>query len=135
MPPRDGKGSIMKALIVEDNAELAFLWSEVLGEIGFEANHVDTTRDAMSQTLRHDFDLFILDLFVKDGSTISLSDWLSLRAPNTPVIMITGSAELPKGEHTTVATGVSWLLRKPVKVADLQAMADHLCRTVHQQSA
>ncbi|SFR08564.1 response regulator [Poseidonocella sedimentorum] len=117
---------MLQVLIVEDCPQLAFLWSEVLSDSKFECETVASTKEATSRLLRKTYDLVILDLFVDDGSTISLSDWISVRTPNLPILMITGSGVMAHGEHTEVAKGVSWLLRKPVDLRDLRAMADHL---------
>ena len=117
----------MKALIVEDDPELGYLWSEALDEIGASCEVARSNKDAMSLALRQKFDLIVLDLFIEDGTTVGISDWLSIRMPEVPILMITGSNMFPNGEHTQVAPGVRWLLRKPVKVVDLQVIAQHLC--------
>lgn len=116
----------MQALIVEDNPGLAFLWSETLEDAGFYCDKVEDCQSAMPLVLRKQYDVVILDLIVKDGNTLSLSDWISMRAPDTAVIMLTGAAVFQKGEHTTEASGVDWFLRKPVPPADLRAMALYL---------
>ncbi|MFD1343170.1 response regulator [Litorisediminicola beolgyonensis] len=116
----------MQALIVEDNPGLAFLWSETLEDAGFACDSVDDCESAMPLVLRKRYDVVILDLIVKDGNTLSLSDWISMRSPDTAVIMLTGAAVFRNGEHTTEASGVDWFLRKPVPPSDLRAMALYL---------
>lgn len=116
----------MKVLIVEDCPELSFFWSEALSDMFKERIVASSTREAMTCLLRSSYDLVILDLFVEDGPTISLSDWIAMRSPDVPILMITGSHTMAHGEHTDLARGVTWLLRKPIKTDELRAMAAHL---------
>lgn len=117
-----------KILIVEDDPNLSFVWAEALEEQGFETITAGTVEAAMKALLRNDFDLFLLDLFVADGNTIGLSDYIAIRFPGVPTIMLTGTRVFPKGEHISTACGVGWFLRKPVKLGELEAMAHYLTR-------
>ncbi|SFB14417.1 Response regulator receiver domain-containing protein [Poseidonocella pacifica] len=116
----------MKALIVEDDPHLSFTWKETLEDTGFECFCVSSTKEATACALRARYDLYVLDLFVEDGNTVSLSDWIAIRHPGASILMVTGSGMFAQGDHTQVASGVSWLLRKPINVSDLAAVAEYL---------
>ncbi|SLN55267.1 osmolarity response regulator [Aquimixticola soesokkakensis] len=116
----------MQALIVEDDPNLRFMWEETLEGEGFEVLSVDSCRLAMQALLRRPFDLVVLDLFVADGNTIALSDWVKIRTPATKMIMLTGSDVFLNNEHFETASSPDWFLRKPVQAKDLAAMANYL---------
>ncbi len=116
----------MEALIVEDDPQLAFLWTEAIGELGITATVVDTTDDAMSKLMAKRYDICLLDIFVKDGNTVSLSDCIAMRHPDCPILMVTGSKMFATGDFNSSIGSADWLLHKPVRVKDLQAMVAHL---------
>lgn len=116
----------MRALIVEDDLEQGAALVDDMEGIGFD---VDLERDAdhaESRLLRAVYDVIILDIFVRGGTTLSLADWIKLRSPDTVVIMLTGSTIFARGEHTTEVWGADWLLRKPVQPAEFLSVVNHL---------
>lgn len=116
----------VRAMILEDNRQLSFVWQEALADLGAETVAVASVSDAMGHVLRGNFDLYILDLFLEDGNSLSLSDWIATRAPDVPILMLTGSQTMASGEHIDLARGVTWMLRKPVPVTDFKAYVEHL---------
>ncbi|NSX54623.1 response regulator [Parasulfitobacter algicola] len=122
----------MRALIVEDDPIICELWTDSLESAGFEVVTCNGAKAAFPRLLEQKYDLFILDLFVEDGNTISLSDTITIRHPNAPIIMITGSSAFPNGDHRSVASGVDWILRKPVMPSELEAIATYLTKDTNQ---
>lgn len=118
----------MRALIVEDDIPLGFMWGETLEEAGFDCCVCSCVEEAQRESLAHRFDLVVLDLFVRNGNTLTLSDCIGMRNPGTPILMITGSSVFTRGEHAQVAPNVTWLMQKPVRPEDLTAMASYLVR-------
>ena len=116
----------MRVLLLEDDQQLSFLWREVFDDLGLECVAVTNISDAMGHVLRGNFDLYVLDLFLEDGNSLSLSDWIATRAPDVPILMLTGSQVMPNGEHVDLAAGVTWMLRKPISTADFRAYVEHL---------
>ena len=115
----------MRALIVEDDTSLGFLWEETLSGAGFEVDCVTNCDAAIACVLQGSFDLCLLDMFVDDGATSGVADLIKVRTPETPVVVITGSATCPRGEQAQ-EQGIDWILRKPVRVTELTAIAEYL---------
>ncbi len=118
----------MQALIVEDDEILAFLWKETLSEMEFEAVVVTSCEAAKEYMSQQSFDFYLLDFYVEDGTTNDLANWIKVRSPEAPVLVLTGSAIYPNGEHAFCSPGADWFLRKPVKPFELCAIVGHLMR-------
>lgn len=116
----------MKVLIVEDDPILSEIWDDVLSEADFDVVSRSTSASALVEVLKTSFDLVVLDLFVRDGSTIALANTIALRQPDTSIMLVTGSGVFPRGEHKDLAAGIDWILRKPIRPSELQAMARYL---------
>ncbi|MGB1034764.1 MAG: response regulator [Paracoccaceae bacterium] len=116
----------MNALIVEDDRNLAFLWSDILDSLGYACEVVQSNTRAMAKVLRRRYDLCLLDFFVDDGVTTGLADLIRMRSPSTSILVITGSDIYPNGEHTRETPSVDMFLRKPIRTADLTAILHHL---------
>ncbi|MGG7564986.1 response regulator [Rhodovulum sp. DZ06] len=117
-----------RALIVEDDRPLGFLWDETLSDAGFACDVCTTLEQAEARSLSSRYDLVILDLFLHSRSTLSLSDVIAIRHPETPILLVTGTSVFREGDHAEVAPGISWVLHKPVRPDDLCAMAGYLAR-------
>lgn len=114
----------MRALIVEDDEFLGFLWSETLESAGFDIELVDSCRDAVDRLIQGHFDVCVLDLHVSDGTTTTLADWIKIRSPGTGVIAVTGNEQGARGE-LSLHHGFDFVFRKSVPVADLTAVAQY----------
>ena len=115
----------MHILIVEDDLTLA---NSLKGALEIGGAVVDTVRsvaDAMSCALRVKYDLVILDLFVIDGATVSFSNFLRMRTPETPILSITGSCIFANGDHND-AMSADYLIRKPVSPTEVSDIAFYL---------
>ena len=118
----------MDILIVEDDFYHARRYATALENIGAQCEVSGTLQDAMAMVLRTRYDLIIMDLFLPDGNTISLSDYVRMRYPDTAQLSVTGSSVFACGEHADTMN-IDYLLRKPVKIDELVEISRHLCRT------
>jgi DNA-binding response OmpR family regulator len=118
----------MRVLIVEDDPKHANRFKAILSGMGAVCEVVRSVNDAMSIILRRRFDFVLLDLFLPDGNTISLSDYLRMRHPDTAILSITGSGAFANGDHVGVLSS-DYILHKPVREADLSAIVAHLVRS------
>jgi len=125
----------MRALILEDDVALSFVWQETLEDSGYTCTIHRSCAQAEKDILLGGFDLFLLDLFVEDGNSIDLSSWIRLRYPVTPIIMLTGSRVFANGQHTENAAAADWFLRKPVAPLDLKAMIEYLAAQTLRSTA
>ncbi|MDW3181854.1 response regulator transcription factor [Roseobacter sp.] len=115
----------MHILIVEDDLTLASSLKSALEVGGAAVDAVRSVADAMSRALRAQYDLVILDLFVIDGATVSFSNFLRMRMPDTPILSITGSSIFANGDHTE-AMSADYLIRKPVSPSEVSDIAFYL---------
>lgn len=118
----------MHALIVEDDRHLSFLWEETLEEMGYDVEVEASCAGAMQQLLRKKFNIVVMDFFVEDSTTANLADWIKMRTPDVPVVVLTGSGVYANGEHTQEVRSADWFLRKPVTPSDLGAIVTHLSK-------
>lgn len=115
----------MHILIVEDDLTLANSMKTALELGGAMVDAVRSVADAMSRALRAQYDLVILDLFVIDGATVSFSNFLRMRMPDTPILSITGSSIFANGDHNEAMTA-DYLIRKPVSPSEVSDIAFYL---------
>ncbi|WP_299829453.1 response regulator transcription factor [uncultured Roseobacter sp.] len=115
----------MHILIVEDDLTLANSLKTALELGGAVVDAVRSVADAMSRALRAHYDLVILDLFVIDGATVSFSNFLRMRMPDTPILSITGSSIFANGDHNE-AMSADYLIRKPVSPSEVSDIAFYL---------
>ena len=115
----------MKCLIVEDNELLRVDLRLQMHGLGYDCVEAASTSDALYYMKTHSFDLLLLDLLVKDGSSLSLVDYLQVTGSTATIIMITGSGAFPHGEHTRMAPRIDYVLRKPVNPRDLTALVEY----------
>jgi two-component system response regulator QseB/two-component system response regulator TctD len=117
----------MRLLLVEDNARLRASVGEVLRHARHLLDCVATVAEFRSAASQVDYDLFIIDLGLPDGSGLELIRELRSAGCTSPVLVITA--------HTAIDTRVSGLdsgaddfLVKPFHQAELLARVRALLR-------
>jgi CheY-like chemotaxis protein len=92
----EGIGSV---LIVEDEGLVAMMMEDLVRELGVRDVHVcSDVASALALVESADIDCAVLDLWVRDGSSIAVADALSER--DVPFIFSTGSgADALDGRH------------------------------------
>ena len=110
-----------RILVVEDDALIGSLLTEVLQALGYAVCPVETTEDgAVSAAARHRPDLMIVDLQLAAGSGLSAMARISQTGP-IPHVFMSGDSHQP-------ATLGMVLLRKPFRQSDLiRAIDQALC--------
>jgi DNA-binding response OmpR family regulator len=114
-----------KALIVEDEPELAELFGEILRMRGLESTVLHQGTPAPQYIRDHQPDLVMLDLMLPDRDGYSVCEEVKLdRKTNlTPIVMVTARAhheDLVKG----LAVGANEYVTKPFTVDQLNAAID-----------
>lgn len=110
----------MNVLIVEDDPNLRRLCRGVFGDRGYAVTETSGLAEAGQALARRRFDLMVLDLYLGREKCLALIEQAAWTNPDTGVVVVTGAAEpgLPLG-----AGVVHSVLRKPVDIEDLQAVA------------
>ncbi len=112
-----------KCLIVEDEPLLLYDYTRAMTELGFQVIQASTLEDALYCLRTHHFTLLLLDLQLPDGTTFSLIDYLQIRDATAVIILITGTTLYPRGEISQISPRIDFVLRKPVNISDLSAIA------------
>ena len=116
-----------RVLIVEDEAELALLITQVLREEGYSAETAGDGRSGLTRVLTEDFDLLILDWMLPDRSGIQVVRRLRAAEVSTPVLMLTARTQI-EDRVEGLDAGADDYLPKPFAFAELLARVRALAR-------
>ena len=118
-----------RVLLVEDDARLASMVSDYLGEAGFRVGVAPTGADAMRLVEAEDFDLVILDLMLPDADGLDLCR--SIRAKSDiPLLMLTARGD-PLDRVVGLELGADDYLPKPFEPRELLARLRAILRRRH----
>jgi DNA-binding response OmpR family regulator len=111
-----------RILCVDDDADTCEMLSYFLGQAGYEVAVAASVVDALRRAMCEKFDLYLLDLWLADGTGIELCERIRAFDSKTPVVVCSGDVrESVRQQALTV--GVQHFLRKPVAL-------DYLHKTV-----
>ena len=109
-----------KLLIVEDDEAALFGYERYLVKSGFMTKSVTSLSDARNAVMSDRFDAVVLDLKLPDGNSMDWLPEIKKDYPMLPVIIITGSSDIPTAVKAT-KIGAEDFLTKPVEMDDLVA--------------
>ncbi len=101
-----------RVLCVEDNADTSLMISTLLQHSGYEVKLATTVVDALALARTGDYDLYILDDRLPDGSGIELCQRIRDFAPSAPIIFHTAAA-YEADRQRGFAAGAQAYLTKP----------------------
>ncbi len=109
----------MKAsiLVIEDDPSTREVLRRGLSSVGYEVLEASSISAAKILLGDHHVDLVLTDLGLPDGEGTDLADYVQLRRPDTPVLLMTGRLDPPDRDN---------LLRKPVELPRLLEIVDRL---------
>jgi two-component system, OmpR family, response regulator len=120
------------ALLVEDDARLAALTSEYLGNHGVKVVVVGDGRRALEETLRVRFDVILLDLMLPGRSGLEVCREVRQRS-DVPILILTA-----RGEEADRVLGLEWgaddYITKPFSSRELLARVQAQVRRARGQS-
>ena len=99
-------------LYVEDNEDCCQMMSILLEISGIDVACAHGVKNAVEFPDKEQFDLFLIDLWLKDGSGSDLCAKLRREFPNIPVVFYTGSAT-PQQRQSGMLSGAAAYLVKP----------------------
>jgi two-component system phosphate regulon response regulator OmpR len=108
-----------RLLLVEDDARLAEMLCEYLGQAGFRLTHATSGGNALAQLGQGSFDAIILDLMLPDMDGLDVCRQVRARY-DTPVLMLTGRGE-PIDRIVGLELGADDYLPKPFEPRELLA--------------
>ena len=116
-----------RVLVVEDEAELALLITQVLREEGYAAEAAGDGRSGLARVLAEDFDLLILDWMLPDRSGIQVVRRLRAAEVGVPVLMLTARTQI-EDRVEGLDAGADDYLPKPFAFSELLARVRALTR-------
>jgi DNA-binding response OmpR family regulator len=111
--------SVHRVLLVEDDARLATMVSDYLGEAGFRVQRAATGAAAMQLAAAEAFDAMILDLMLPDADGLDICRNLRMKS-DIPVLMLTARGD-PLDRVVGLELGADDYLPKPFEPRELLA--------------
>ena len=108
-----------RILHVDDNQDTRLLMAAVLGDAQYGVMTAGTVSEALQLAREIEFDLFILDIRLEDGTGIELCEKLRELQPDVGVLYYSAYASDHEQQNALAMCGDSYL-RKPVGIADLE---------------
>ena len=122
----------MNVLIVEADANLAWVWARYLEREGCSACVAETEEEAIAKLRFRSFDALVLDLGLPDASVLGISDFATYRNPDVAIIIVSASSFFSDGSIFDIIPNVRSHLQAPVNPDDLAAVVDHYSRPDHK---
>jgi CheY-like chemotaxis protein len=108
-----------RILCIDDHLDSAEMLRILLSQENYEVVTTTTLREALQLAKTDDFDLYVLDRRLPDGTGIELCRQLNEATPGVPCIFYTGDAyELHR--HEALAAGAEGYVLKP----DIETLID-----------
>jgi DNA-binding response OmpR family regulator len=119
--------SVIKAhiLCVDDHDDSSYLVKAVLSSVGHEVTTASSIAEALEAALSTEFDLYMLDGKLGDGSGSDLRQRLRELHPQVPTLFFTGMGYQPEEVRTLQQHGDGYL-RKPATPAEIQTAVQRL---------
>lgn len=115
----------MNVLIVEDDPQVANLIHRLIEKWGHTATLVATGLDALDRLRDERVDLILLDIFLPDGDGEELLPRINAFWSGRGIVVMTGSDSLDL-EESLRRQGVIYFMVKPVNIAELEAIIQHI---------
>jgi two-component system response regulator HydG len=112
------KGERPRVLIVDDHLAMAETIADSLGERGYEALAIASSKDAAKRLLDEPFDALVTDLRMPEIDGLELLRISRAAAPSRPVIVMTAYSAVESAIES-IRQGAFHYLTKPFKVDEL----------------
>ena len=121
-------------LLIEDETTLALLLQERLEKEGYSVSTCKDGLDGLTQALRGNFDLLILDIRLPGKNGFEICRELRGHSKNVPILMLTARGDV-KDRVKGLKIGADDYLAKPFDVAELLARMEALLRRANGSPA
>jgi DNA-binding response OmpR family regulator len=122
-----------RVLVIDDQKDVRAMVSMVLRLSRFEVSEAENVKAGLEAFAEADFDAAVVDVFLKDESGFDLIAALRERAPNLPVVAVSGLATLEAVARSAELSNVV-CLQKPFRPAELIQALETARRGVAQAS-
>ncbi|MDP3553586.1 PAS domain S-box protein [Methylocystis sp.] len=117
-----------RALIVDDEVEIASLLGEILRRLGFDCEIATSGDHAKQAIAARPADLILCDIRMPNGDGPAFYDWLSVEHPQMTnrIAFVTGDVLGPGADRFIARSGCP-IIEKPFAPEDIRLVADLLC--------
>jgi DNA-binding response OmpR family regulator len=117
-----------RILCVDDHKDTSEMLQLLLSQEDYEVMTAVTIEDALKLATSEDFDLYVLDKRLPDGSGLELCKKLAAVTPDVPCMFYTGDA-YDVHRHEAIAAGADAYVAKP----DIDALIEGVRRLLAQR--
>ena len=121
-----------RILVVDDQKDVRAMICMVLRVNRFDVTEADSVKSGLQAFVEQDFDAAIVDIFLKDENGFDLMVAMRERAPNLPVVAVSGMTALDSVARTSELSNVV-CLQKPFRPIDLIRAIETARASVEQQ--
>ena len=100
-----------RILYVDDHEDSTEMLKLILSESDYEFHSAKTIEEALDLARTHEFDLYVLDKYLPDGSGLELCKQLGRLTPTVPCIFYTGDTY--EIHREVIAAGAQAYIAKP----------------------
>jgi len=120
-------GMTRRLLIVEDESSLLEAIHDYFLTLHWEADAVDTLKEALARLAERRYDLVVTDLSLRggDGDGLVLAGKIRRSHPRTPVVVLT-ARDIRAHQVAADAQGVRLMLQKPIALGHLSSIAEQI---------
>ena len=115
----------MNVLIVESQPELGTLWKRHLERHGAQVTLVHDQTQAVEALQAAEYEVMVLDLVLKVGSALAVSDFASFWQPQVRVIFVTNTSFFSDGSIFAHSRNACAYVQSSTPASDLTAMVEH----------
>lgn len=117
----------MRILLVEDDGSIGGNLKELISREGFSVDWAENKTEAMEKIFSGDYDLFIFDWMLPDGSGVELCHEVREERIDTPVLILTARGQVDD-KVEGLESGADDFLTKPFEIRELMARIRALLR-------
>lgn len=117
----------MRALVIEDDEQIAVVNKRVLEGEGFAVELAGTLAEGQRLASGDDYDIIVTDLMLPDGHGLAIVESVRERGKGTPILVITG-VDAVESTVAALDLGADDYLRKPYRIDEMRARVRALMR-------
>lgn len=125
----DGKKGQARILVIDDDEDFRFILTRTLEKEGYWVQAVGSGAEAIEALKSHKFDLTLVDIKMPEMGGRETVKEIRKLDPQLPVLLVTGSPDLPDRELQDQAQG--WIY-KPFRLAQLRSIVRKLLEEASQ---
>lgn len=123
-----------RILHVDDHQDTRLLMAALLADVGYGVMTAGSVAEGLELAREIDFDLFILDVRLPDGTGVELCEKLRESHPNVPVIYYSAYGDDDETAQAVARCGDAFL-RKPLGIADIEAAVERFLKPKAERDA